>query len=342
MPKAIIKSLTISFGLLLLMCAPVRTAEAFVFQDRIATYKALAHYAMGQIFDLLGQTTKAVQEYEMAAQFDEASYLIHLRLGADYARLDMLNKAKDELRLVGKYNPDDLQSHYLLALIHSTEKDYDAAAKEYEYILKTFSEAEPGNIEIYGYLGQLYYSQKKYKNAIEQFEKILKLEPDNPDVLYLLGSLYLEIDDQRKAIEMLKESIRIKPNHDGSLNTLGYIYAENNQNLEEAESLVLLALKENPNNGAYLDSLGWVYFKRGKYNEALDAFEQANKVMKDPVIYEHMGDVYYQLNQFEKAIEHWQMSLDLLPDQKSVIQKIDAAKSIQVRNTSEQVEVDSQ
>ena len=342
MPKAIMKSLTISFGLLLLMCAPVRTADAFVFQDRIATYKAVAHYAMGQVFDLLGQTTKAVQEYEMAAQFDEASYLIHLRLGADYARLDMLTKAKDELQLVGKYNPDDLQSHYLLALIHSTEKDYDAAAHEYEYILKTFSEAEPGNIEIYGYLGQLYYSQKKYKNAIEQFEKILQLEPDNPDVLYLLGSLYLEIDDQRKAIEMLKESIKIKPNHDGSLNTLGYIYAESNQNLAEAESLVLQALEESPNNGAYLDSLGWVYYKREKYQEALDAFERANAVMKDPVIYEHMGDVYYKRNQFEKAIEYWELSLDLLPDQKSVIKKIDAAKSIQVRNTEESSEVDSQ
>ncbi|MBZ0166818.1 MAG: hypothetical protein K8I00_08420, partial [Candidatus Omnitrophica bacterium] len=63
MQKAIIKSLMISFGLLLLTVSHVRTADAFVFQDRIATYKALAHYGMGQIFDLLGQTTKAVQEY---------------------------------------------------------------------------------------------------------------------------------------------------------------------------------------------------------------------------------------------------------------------------------------
>ena len=342
MRKSYLKSLAIIIGLVVIMGTHVRTAEAFVFQDRIATYKALAHYAMGQIFDLLGQTTKAVQEYEMAAQFDEASYLIHLRLGADYARLDMLGKAKEELRLVGKYNPEDLQSHYLLALIHSTEKDYDAAAKEYEYILKTFSEAEPGNIEIYGYLGQLYYSQKKYKNAIEQFEKILKLEPKNPDVLYLLGSLYLEIKDERKAIEMLKKSIEIKPDHDGSLNTLGYIYAESNRNLAEAEDLVLRALEQSPSNGAYLDSLGWVYFKRGKYQEALEAFERANEVMKDPVIYEHMGDVYYQLNRFDKAIEYWELSLDLLPDQKSVIQKIDAAKSIQVRNTNEETDIDSQ
>ena len=166
-------------------------AEAFVYQDRIATAKSLAHYAMGQVYDLLGLTNRAVLEYERAAQFDETSFVIRLRLGASYARLGMHNDAIKELRLVQQYNPEDLQSHYLMALIHSTRKEYDKAATEYEFILKTFSKAEPQNVEIYGYLGQLYYSQRKYDQAIEQFEMILSHEPQNADVMYLLGSLYL-------------------------------------------------------------------------------------------------------------------------------------------------------
>ncbi len=312
----------------------VNAAQAFVFQDRITTAKGLAHYAMGQIYDLLGQTKKAVFEYQQAAQFDEANYLIHLRLGADYARLDMLTQAKEELKLVGKYNPDELQSHYLLALIYSTEKDYDSAAREYEHILKTFSDAEPGNIDIYGYLGQLYYSQRKYKQAINQFEKILELEPENPDIMYLLGSLYLEIEDQRKAIELLQQSIALDPEHDGSLNTLGYVYAETDQRLDEAQSLVERALKVSPNNGAYLDSLGWVLYKRGRYEEALETFKEADALLKDPVIYDHMGDTYYKLNKFDEAIEHWKMSLELLPDQKKVLQKIESTQSIQARTNT--------
>jgi len=335
MRKAAIRHLLVSLSFCVLVFSHVQSADAFVFQDRIATSKSLAHYAMGQVYDLLGQTNKAVMEYESALQFDEASYLIHLRLGANYARLDMLTKAKEELKLVNHYNPEDLQSHYLLALIHSTEKDYDNAAKEYEHILKTFSNAEPENIEIYGYLGQLYYSQKKYMQAIEQFEKILNLEPGNADVLYLLGSLYLEVDEQQKSIDLLKRSIAIDPDHDGSLNTLGYIYAEMNQNLEEAETLVKKALTVSPKNGAYLDSLGWVYFKRGKYQEAIDTFLKADELLKDPVIYEHLGDVYYKMNQFDDAIKYWEMSLKLLPEQKNIIQKIESTKSIQARKTTE-------
>ena len=38
--------------------------------------------------------------------------------------------------------------------------------------------------------------------------------------------------------------------------------------LDEAESLVQRALKEEPYNGAYLDSLGWIYFKQNKLAKA--------------------------------------------------------------------------
>jgi len=310
---------------LLLLCLP---AQAFIFQERIATSKALAHYAMGHMYDLLGLTNRAVLEYEKALQFDEASYLTHLRLGADYARLNMLYDAEAELKSVKKYNPDDLQSHYLLALIYSTKKEYDKAANEYEYILKTFSEAEPQNIEIYGYLGQLYYSQKKYEKAILQFERILEIEQNNADVLYLVSSLYIEVNDRKRAIELLEKSIAIDPEHDGSLNSLGYLYAETGSQLDYAKELIDRALAINPNNGAYLDSLGWVFYNQGLYEKALDLFIQADALLKDPVVYEHIGDAYYKLNDMDNALKYWELSLDLLPGQDSIIEKINDLKSI--------------
>jgi len=305
-------------------------AEAFFFQqEKIATSKGLAHYAMGQVYDLLGLTKHAALEYEKAAQFDGAGYLIRLRLGADYARLGILARAIEELQIAGKLNTEDLQSHYLLALIYSTQKDYDQAAQEYEHILKTFSKTEPQNIEIYSYLGQLYYSQRKYDQAVTQFEKILEVEPQNTDVMYLLGSLYLETDKRAKAISLLQNSIKIDPNHDGSLNTLGYIYAEDGENLEEAEALVQRALKVSPDNGAYMDSLGWVYYKKGKYQEALEMFKKAETILEDSVIYDHIGDVYFKINEFEEASKYWNLSLELLPKQNKIIKKIEQLKNNQ-------------
>ena len=316
---------------LILLGASVATpkAEAFALEEKMATYKALAHYAMGQVCDLLGDVEQATLEYETAARFDNAAYLTHLRLGVNYARLNMLTESEGQLFQVQQYNPQDLQSHYLLALVYSAQKNYEKAADEYEFILKKFADADPNNVEVYGYLGQLYYSQKKYEQAIAQFEKIFALEPNNADVMYLLGSLYLEVKQSERAISLLQKSITIDPEHDGSLNTLGYVYAENNVNLDEAQSLIERALKINPKNGAYLDSLGWVYYKKGKYGEALNTLKEADQYMKDPVIYDHLGDAYYKLNLFDDALKSWELSLSLLPGQDSVVGKINALKNLQ-------------
>lgn len=310
-------------------------ARAFVYEERIVTSKSLAHYAMGQVCDLLGLTEDAASEYEQALEFDASSYLIHLRLGATYTRLGLFAEAIEELNVVKKYNPEELQTHYLLALIYSAQKEYEMAAGEYEFILKSVSKNEPQNIEVYGYLGQLYYSQKKYDQAIEQFEKMLELEPKNADVMYLLGSLYIEVGKRDLAVSTLKKSIEIDAQHDGSLNTLGYIYAENNENLDQAEELIKRALAISPDNGAYLDSLGWVYYQKGMYAQALEVCQKADQMLKDPVIYDHLGDVYYKLNRVKEAIDQWELSIELKPDQEKITKKINAAKaSIQVTNSN--------
>ncbi|MBU0467852.1 MAG: tetratricopeptide repeat protein [Candidatus Omnitrophica bacterium] len=300
-----------------------RVTDAFAFQEKVSISRGLSHYAVGQMYDLLGLTERAILEYEKASQFDDASYLIHLRLGTDYARLGMLEEATRELLLVNQLNESELQSHYLLALIYSNTKEYDKAAVEYEYILKTFSSAEPQNIEIYGYLGQLYYSQRKFDRAIEQFENILEVEPSNPDIMYLLGSLYLEAGYDQKGIDIFKIAVEIDPQHDGCLNSLAYVYAEKEENLSEALDLINRALVISPNNGAYFDTLGWIYFKKGDYQKSLESLIKADSAMEDPVIYDHIGDVYFVMNNADEALKYWKLSLELLPDQDKVSQKID-------------------
>lgn len=308
------------------------SAEAFLFEEKVSTAKSVAHYAMGQVYDLLGLTNLAVLEYEKATQFDEAGHLLHLRLGAAYARLGLLAEATEELQLANKYHPQDLQSRYLLALIYSTQGNFEKAALEYETILTKFSEQDPGNIEIYEYLGQLYYSQSKFDQAIEQFEKILSIEPGNADVLFLLGSLYSETRQGERAIQLLEKSLEIDPEHDGSLNSLGYLYAEQGRNLDEAEAMIQKALEINPENGAYLDSLGWVYFKKEQYEKALEFLREADGLIEDSVVRDHLGDVYFKLNRLEEAVQYWEQSLELRPDQESVRAKIEGVQSIQARN----------
>ncbi|HSV43044.1 MAG TPA: tetratricopeptide repeat protein, partial [Candidatus Bathyarchaeia archaeon] len=164
--------------------------------------------------------------------------------------------------------------------------------------------------------------QKQYDKAIKQFEAVLTLQPRNTDIMFLLGALYLETGNEDRAVDLFSRTIKLAPDHDSGLNSLGYIYAERGENLDEAQSLIERALKIDPDNGAYLDSLGWVYFKKDQYQMALDYLYQAEKKLTDPVIFEHLGDVYWKMKNQEQAKLYWEKSLELLPGQQKILDKI--------------------
>ncbi|MFP4472862.1 MAG: tetratricopeptide repeat protein [Candidatus Omnitrophota bacterium] len=309
----------IGYCCFLMFCVFVRPGRALPEQDK--RVKSLTSYAIGIMHDLHGDTRSAIREFQKSSQYFD-NYAVRLRLGADYARLGLLQEAVEDLKRALSFDPANVQARYLLALIYSTRQDYDLAAEQYESILNAFSEADPQNVEIYGYLAQLYYSQKKYHKAIQQFEAVLEIEPDNADVAFLLGALYLEVGQEEDAMEMFRRTLVLDPQNDSCLNSLGYLYAEKGIKLDKAQSLIEQALLLDPDNGAYLDSLGWVMFKKGEYQLALDYLQEALIHLKDPVIYEHLGDVYAAMGDSLKAQKYWRLSLDLLPAQPAVLQKI--------------------
>jgi tetratricopeptide (TPR) repeat protein len=287
-----------------------------------ANPKSLAHYIMAVVHDYNGDNEQAIEEYRKSAQFDRKQPMPHLRLGAYYARLGRMNEAVNELKMVVKLDPDISQAHYLLALIYSSQKKYDLAASHYEFVLRTASENSPNNIEIHAYLAQLYYALHKNPQAIEQLNRILEIQPKNTSSLYLLGSIYLDEKNNSQAKHQFKKILSLQPDHAGALNSLAYIYAQEGVNLDEALKMVKTAIDLDPVNGAYYDTLGWVLHKQGLNSESLMALEKALQYASDPVIYEHMGDVYKASNDPAMARKYWLKSLNMDSQQSAVSQKL--------------------
>jgi tetratricopeptide (TPR) repeat protein len=107
------------------------------------------------------------------------------------------------------------------------------------------------------------------------------------------------------------------------------MWADHNLHLDEAEEMIGRALQLDPDNGAYLDSLGWVYYRKGKYDDALNELLHAAESLSegDPVVFEHIGDTYFKLNRVPDALDSWQKAIALSPDNKQLADKIEQAKT---------------
>jgi Flp pilus assembly protein TadD len=120
----------------------------------------------------------------------------------------------------------------------------------------------------------------------------------------------------------MESTLRLDPKHSDALNYLGYSYADRGIHIEEAVSLIKRAVSIKPNNGYYVDSLGWAFFKMGLLDEALTELKRAAVlVTDDPVIYEHLGEIYLGQNRQQDAREAWLRSLELDPSNSKLMQR---------------------
>ena len=282
----------------------------------------LAHYIMAVCHDLNGDSSQAIAEYQKSIKYNGLEPAPRLKLGAYYLRLDEIQKAIIQLKAVTRISPQESQAHYMLALIYSSGRKYDLAASEYEIILKNAAQDDPANTDVYLYLGQLFYAEKKYPQAIEQFLKIARIQPKYTSALYLLGSVYADSNEHELAIEEFRRVLQIEPQQAQALNSLGYMYAQDGVHLDEAIRMVRKAIAIEPSNGAYYDSLGWALYKKDKYAEGLMALQKAQTYIEDEILYDHLGDVFKALKEYILACKYWRKSLDMDPHQVLVQQKI--------------------
>ena len=160
---------------------------------------------------------------------------------------------------------------------------------------------------------------------------LLKDAVDPGDVLearYLLSSVYSAAGNYPKAEEQLQWMVQADGANATARNDLGYLWADQGKNLEEAEKLIRKALDldreqrqgrpgaaedPGPDNAAYVDSLGWVLFRRGRVEEARRELERAVALPDgdDPVVWDHLGDVYYRLHEAARARSAWREALRL-------------------------------
>jgi tetratricopeptide (TPR) repeat protein len=178
---------------------------------------------------------------------------------------------------------------------------------------------------------------ERYAQAEKECLKLLdefKLPADLLEVRYLLSYVYTATRNFPKAEEQLQLILKADPANATACNDLGYLWADQGKNLAEAEKLIRKALdlereqrqglvgtakegavasKADEGNAAYVDSLGWVLFRKGEVQEARTVLEKATKLPggEDPVIWDHLGDVYFRLHQPLRARRCWEKALQL-------------------------------
>ena len=289
--------------------------------------------AIQMLEEIIKQHPEKYQPYDLlAGLFDDMARTLEREKKKDEAKAAFGKAAANyEQSLV--VNPGRASPYLHLAeVLLGPLKESERAVK----VLKEARQHFPQTPEISYYLAIALREAKHSQEAVITFEEALHEadlqggEITNARFYFDYGAAAEQAGLYDKAADLFQKSISVDPTSAADAqNYLAYMWAEHNMRLPEAEQMVKLALQADPNNGAYIDTLGWLEYRQGKFDQALiDLLRAAQKLTRDdPVVFEHIGDTFAKMNKIAQAVEAWQKSLSLDPQNKNLAGKIENAKT---------------
>lgn len=289
--------------------------------DRLGNYRyGTALYKSERYADATERLKRTVTEDDSLSQ-----NAYNLIANASY-KLGDKHKAADAFKMVYKLDFDkELAEEGLFnfaKLSYETDYDpYNEAIKALQEYLIAYPNSKKAD-EAYGFLMDVYMTNKNYKLALESIDRIkkkdAKLTLARQRVTFLYGVQFFEENNYSEAIKYFNQAAINNGNHvikaQAVYWTAESYYRLNRINDAEEGFKEFLQTNGAASSGLLHDAyynLGYIYFKTKRYNEAGVEFRKFvdNKGGNDPVLvadaYNRAGDCYYAVSDFSKAITYY-------------------------------------
>lgn len=236
---------------------------------------------VAELLDQAGRRDEANRMYASIDRTTPLAWQARLFRAENLNRMDRAADAEAELRAMAAERPNDPRPMLLLGDMLRQREQFSEAIGAYDEAIALKEPLPPQYWRVLYARGIALERAKVWDRAEADFLRALEFEPDQPLVL----------------------------------NYLGYSWVEQGVNLDRAQDMIRRAVEMRPNDGFIVDSLGWVYYRLGKYSEAVVQLERAVELQpEDPVINAHLGDAYQAVGRQREARFQWHAALNLSPD----------------------------
>jgi tetratricopeptide (TPR) repeat protein len=182
-----------------------------------------------------------------------------------------------------------------------SKRDYEGAVKAFKRAIG-LSPTSTYSLDAANYMAQAYLKLDNTQGAIDAYKKGIQLDPSRDDLHASLGNLYFSEKRYQEAQQEYEQAVKLNPIANNRF-SLGQAYMYNGRNSEaENQFRQVQNLEPSKPDGYY--GMGQNYAKQGLYSEAVSAFQKAIDVQQDFYdAYAELGYAYADSGKIDEANE---------------------------------------
>lgn len=157
-------------------------------------------------------------------------------------------------------------------------------------------------------------TDRKLPEAIEFFQKALRVKPGNPGVVTELVHVLIQNGQIKEGQELAMDLIARQKTSYGAIYDLLYGFYLNGDRASDAENILKMKVDNNPKDANYILQLARHYSRLRKQTEMQAAL---GRLLDDPANFPQarlqVGDFYLELKDYTEAIRYYQLGLNANP-----------------------------
>jgi len=215
--------------------------------------------------------TEALSSFNNCLIIDPSKVETYSTLAQVYLFGNDIENAKATMKNAIDLNTDDITNFVNLGNIYYKEKNYTEALK----YLNMGMEKDPGNVLAIKQIAFVYDAMGEKTQAVDAYKVAIAADPTNPDLMYNLGVLYFQQKDFQNAANQFEQVAGMTPDAADALYNCGLAY-ENLENYKKAKGFLEQAYALDPTNKELVHALKLVYYRLGD-TDKVDEFDKIEK-----------------------------------------------------------------
>ncbi|MFQ5431784.1 MAG: tetratricopeptide repeat protein [Nitrospinota bacterium] len=153
-----------------------------------------------------GNEAEAIRYLKQAATISPNDSARQISLGKLYLKNGLFEEAEKAFQYAVKSDPKNAELQTQIGEIYLENGQAERAAEAFRGSLGLIE-----TVHVYNRLGIALRRKERYKEAIEEYKKALRVEPDNEVVYYNLGRALLEENQKYDAIGAFRKALELNP-----------------------------------------------------------------------------------------------------------------------------------